>query len=58
MWFLYMHEQGLCFYNVILVYNQWGDGFRGFMRAKKVRKPKMIRVSYLGLVVALPSVGK
>ena len=30
MWFLYMSEQGLRFYDVILVYNQWQDGFRGF----------------------------
>ena len=30
MWFLYMSEQGLRFYDVILVYDQWEDGFRGF----------------------------
>jgi len=30
MWFLYMSDQGLGFYDVILVYNQWQDGFHGF----------------------------
>ena len=30
MWFLYMSEQGLRFYDVILVYEQWQDGFQGF----------------------------
>jgi len=30
MWFLYMKQQGLGFYDVILVYNQWEDGFKGF----------------------------
>jgi sodium/potassium-transporting ATPase subunit alpha len=30
MWFLYMSEQGLRFYDVILVYNLWADGFHGF----------------------------
>ena len=30
LWFLYMSEQGLGFFDVILVYNQWQDGFRGF----------------------------
>jgi sodium/potassium-transporting ATPase subunit alpha len=30
MWFLYMSEQGLRFYDVILVYNLWTDGFHGF----------------------------
>ncbi|KDR77765.1 hypothetical protein GALMADRAFT_412632 [Galerina marginata CBS 339.88] len=30
MWFLYMSEQGLRFRDVILVYNKWEDGYRGF----------------------------
>jgi len=30
MWFLYMSEQGLRFHEVILVYNQWEDGYKGF----------------------------
>ncbi|KAH7919461.1 calcium ATPase [Leucogyrophana mollusca] len=30
MWFLYMHRQGLSFYDVILVYNKWEDGWQGF----------------------------
>ncbi|KDQ61520.1 hypothetical protein JAAARDRAFT_30968 [Jaapia argillacea MUCL 33604] len=30
MWFLYMSHQGLRFYDVILVYNQWGDGYHGY----------------------------
>jgi sodium/potassium-transporting ATPase subunit alpha len=30
MWFLYMSKQGLGFYDVILVFNKWGDGWKGF----------------------------
>ena len=30
MWFLYMSEQGLGFFDVILVYDKWQGGFRGF----------------------------
>jgi sodium/potassium-transporting ATPase subunit alpha len=30
MWFLYMSQQGLRFYDVILVYNKWADGYHGF----------------------------
>jgi sodium/potassium-transporting ATPase subunit alpha len=30
MWFLYMRQQGLGFYDVILVYNRWQDGWQGF----------------------------
>ena len=30
MWFLYMHQQGLGFYDVLLVYNKWTDGYKGF----------------------------
>ncbi|KAG1750393.1 uncharacterized protein EDB91DRAFT_686824 [Suillus paluster] len=30
MWFLYMHQHGLSFSNVILTYNKWGDGWQGF----------------------------
>ena len=29
MWFLYMKQQGLRFYDVILVYNKWTDGWQG-----------------------------
>ncbi|EGO28595.1 hypothetical protein SERLADRAFT_446026 [Serpula lacrymans var. lacrymans S7.9] len=29
MWFLYMHQHGLSFYDVILVYNKWTDGWKG-----------------------------
>ncbi|OBZ69102.1 hypothetical protein A0H81_10851 [Grifola frondosa] len=30
MWFLYMDQQGLGFYDVILVYDKWADGYKGF----------------------------
>ncbi|KAI0650281.1 calcium ATPase transmembrane domain M-containing protein [Trametes meyenii] len=30
MWFLYMKQQGLGFYDVILVYNKWTDGYKGY----------------------------
>ncbi|KAH7882722.1 calcium ATPase transmembrane domain M-containing protein [Phlebopus sp. FC_14] len=30
MWFLYMHQQGLGFYDVILVFNKWQDGWQGY----------------------------
>ncbi|KAF9231508.1 hypothetical protein BU15DRAFT_82299 [Melanogaster broomeanus] len=30
MWFLYMSQQGLSFYDVILVFNKWGDGWQGY----------------------------
>lgn len=30
MWFLYMHQQGFGFYDVLLVYNKWTDGYKGF----------------------------
>ncbi|KAH9932351.1 calcium ATPase transmembrane domain M-containing protein [Fomitopsis serialis] len=30
MWFLYMHQQGLGFYDVLLVYNKWIDGYMGY----------------------------
>jgi sodium/potassium-transporting ATPase subunit alpha len=30
MWFLYMSQQGLRFYDVILVYNKWADGYKGY----------------------------
>ena len=30
MWFLYMHQQGLGFYDVLLVYNKWTEGYKGF----------------------------
>ena len=29
MWFLYMHDQGLGFYDLMLVYNKWTDGWAG-----------------------------
>jgi sodium/potassium-transporting ATPase subunit alpha len=34
MWFLYMSQQGLGFYDVILVYNKWTDGFKGYSLAQ------------------------
>ncbi|KAJ7134906.1 calcium ATPase transmembrane domain M-containing protein [Mycena epipterygia] len=30
MWFLYMSQQGLSFYDVILVYDKWTDGYKGY----------------------------
>jgi sodium/potassium-transporting ATPase subunit alpha len=30
MWFLYMKQQGLRFYDVILVYDKWADGYKGY----------------------------
>lgn len=30
MWFLWMHKQGLGFYDVILVYNKWTEGYKGY----------------------------
>ncbi|KAI0360249.1 calcium ATPase transmembrane domain M-containing protein [Trametes cingulata] len=30
MWFLYMKQQGLGFYDVLLVYNKWTDGLKGY----------------------------
>ncbi|KAN0079890.1 calcium ATPase [Tylopilus felleus] len=30
MWFFYMQHQGLTFYDVILVYNKWKDGWQGY----------------------------
>ena len=30
MWFLYMSQQGLGFHDVILVYDKWADGYKGF----------------------------
>ncbi|RPD55624.1 calcium ATPase transmembrane domain M-containing protein [Lentinus tigrinus ALCF2SS1-7] len=30
MWFLYMDRQGLSFYDVILVYDKWTDGYKGY----------------------------
>ncbi|KAI0824955.1 calcium ATPase transmembrane domain M-containing protein [Trametes gibbosa] len=30
MWFLFMKQQGLGFYDVILVYNKWTGGFKGY----------------------------
>lgn len=29
MWFVYMDQNGLGFYDVILTYNKWGDGWQG-----------------------------
>ena len=34
MWFLYMSQQGLGFYDVILVYNKWTDGWQGYSLAQ------------------------
>ena len=30
MWFFYMERQGLKFYDVILVFNKWLDGWQGY----------------------------
>ncbi|KAI0746984.1 calcium ATPase transmembrane domain M-containing protein [Daedaleopsis nitida] len=30
MWFIFMGQQGLGFYDVILVYNKWTDGYKGY----------------------------
>lgn len=30
MWFLYMSQQGLAFRDVILVYNKWQNGWKGY----------------------------
>jgi sodium/potassium-transporting ATPase subunit alpha len=30
MWFFYMSQQGLGFYDVILVYDKWTDGYKGY----------------------------
>ncbi|KAG8215444.1 hypothetical protein J3R82DRAFT_9058 [Butyriboletus roseoflavus] len=30
MWFLYMQQQNLTFYDVLLVYNNWGEGWQGY----------------------------
>ncbi|KAG1848307.1 hypothetical protein DFJ58DRAFT_796452 [Suillus subalutaceus] len=30
MWFLYMNQQGLSFYKVILTFNRWEDGWQGY----------------------------
>ncbi|KAJ7777899.1 calcium ATPase transmembrane domain M-containing protein [Mycena maculata] len=34
MWFLYMDHQGLSFYDVILVYDKWTEGYKGFSTAQ------------------------
>ncbi|KAJ6535770.1 calcium ATPase transmembrane domain M-containing protein [Mycena capillaripes] len=34
MWFFYMSEQGLGFYDVILVYDKWTDGYKGYSIAQ------------------------
>jgi sodium/potassium-transporting ATPase subunit alpha len=30
MWFTYMSDQGFGFYDVILVYDKWADGYKGY----------------------------
>jgi len=30
MWFFYMSKQGLGFYDVILMYDKWTDGLKGY----------------------------
>ena len=30
MWFLHMQQHGLGFYDVILTYNKWTDGWKGY----------------------------
>ncbi|KAJ7833982.1 calcium ATPase transmembrane domain M-containing protein [Mycena leptocephala] len=34
MWFFYMSKQGLGFYDVILVYDKWTDGYKGYSIAQ------------------------
>ncbi|KAJ7737652.1 calcium ATPase transmembrane domain M-containing protein [Mycena olivaceomarginata] len=34
MWFFYMSKQGLAFYDVILVYDKWQDGYKGYSIAQ------------------------
>ena len=34
MWFVYMHQNGLGFYDVILTYNLWADGWKGKTEAE------------------------
>lgn len=34
MWFLYMRDQGLKFYDVILMYDKWTDGYKGYTKAQ------------------------
>ncbi|KAG1841039.1 hypothetical protein DFJ58DRAFT_857139 [Suillus subalutaceus] len=34
MWFLYMNQQGLSFYKVILTFNKWEDGWQGYTLAQ------------------------
>jgi len=34
MWFFYMDQQGLAFYDVILVYSKWTDGYKGYTIAQ------------------------
>jgi len=34
MWFLYMSQQGLGFYDVILTFSNWGDGWHGYTEAQ------------------------
>lgn len=30
MWFLYMSKQGFGFYDVLLVYDKWAPGYKGY----------------------------
>jgi len=30
MWFVYMDQQGLGFHDVILAYNNWGEGYHNY----------------------------
>lgn len=34
MWFFYMSQQGLTFYDVILVYSKWTGGYKGYSLAQ------------------------
>lgn len=34
MWFLYMQQQHLGFLDVILTFNNWGDGWKGYSGAQ------------------------
>ena len=32
MWFLYMSHQGLTFHDVILAYDKWTNGYKGYTK--------------------------
>ena len=34
MYFLYMSQQGLGFYDIVFAYDQWGEGYKGYTLAE------------------------